>query len=110
MTVVVTGSLAYDYIMSFPGRFVDHILPQQLHTLSVSFLVDSLRRERGGIAANIAYNLCLLGVRPYLMCTAGKDPGRTSSFHIWIRFPQHSRNGKVWQIMRRLYRFYFINE
>lgn len=73
MTVVVTGSLAYDYIMSFPGRFVDHILPQQLHTLSVSFLVDSLRRERGGIAANIAYNLRLLGIRPYLMCTSGKD-------------------------------------
>lgn len=75
MTVVVTGSLAYDYIMSFPGRFVDHILPQQLHTLSVSFLVDSLRRERGGIAANIAYNLRLLNVRPYLMCTAGQDFG-----------------------------------
>ena len=56
MAVVVTGSLAYDYIMSFPGHFTDHILPDQLHTLSVSFLVDSMRRQRGGCAANIAYS------------------------------------------------------
>ena len=75
MAVVVTGSLAYDYIMSFPGRFTDHILPEQLHTLSVSFLVDSMRRQRGGCAANIAYSLRLLGAHPYLFCTAGQDFG-----------------------------------
>lgn len=75
MAVVVTGSLAYDYIMSFPGHFTDHILPDQLHTLSVSFLVDSMRRQRGGNAANIAYSLRLLGAQPYLFCTAGQDFG-----------------------------------
>ena len=75
MSVVVTGSLAYDYIMSFPGRFTDHLLPDQLHKLSVSFLVDTMRRVRGGCAANIAYSLRLLGAEPYLFCAAGQDFG-----------------------------------
>ena len=61
MRIFVTGSIAYDYIMVFPGRFRDHILPDKMHVLSVSFLVDSLKRRRGGTAANIAYNLALLG-------------------------------------------------
>ena len=61
MRVFVTGSIAYDYIMVFPGRFQDHILPDKMHVLSVSFLVDSLTRRRGGTGANIAYNLGLLG-------------------------------------------------
>ncbi len=82
MSVIVTGSLAYDYIMSFPGRFTDHILPDQLHTLSVSFLVDSMRRQRGGCAANIAYNLRLLGADPYLFCTAGQDFG---DYQQWLQ-------------------------
>ena len=73
MTIAVTGSMAYDYIMSFPGRFAEHILPDQIHILSVSFLVDSMRRERGGCAGNIAYNLALLGQRPLLMATVGQD-------------------------------------
>ena len=73
MTIAVTGSMAYDYIMSFPGRFVEHILPDQLHVLSVSFLVDSMRRERGGCAGNIAHNLALLGQQPLLIATVGQD-------------------------------------
>jgi adenosine kinase len=73
MNIVVTGSIAYDYIMSFPGRFRDHILPEQLDNLSLSFLVDSMKKQRGGTAANIAYNLALLGERPHVMATAGQD-------------------------------------
>jgi adenosine kinase len=73
MDVVVTGSIAYDYLMTFPGRFVEHILPDQLQHVSLSFLVDEMRRQRGGCAANIAYNLALLGERPRLMGTVGQD-------------------------------------
>lgn len=71
--IVVTGSIAYDYLMTFPGRFRDHILPDQLDHVSLSFLVDEMRKVRGGCAANIAYSLALLGERPYLMATAGCD-------------------------------------
>ncbi len=73
MRVVVTGSLAYDYIMNFPGYFQDHILPEKAHVISVSFLVDSMRRMRGGVAGNIAYNLALLGERPLLVGAVGHD-------------------------------------
>jgi adenosine kinase len=73
MSIVVTGSVAYDYLMSFPGRFREHILPDQIHQLSVSFLVDSMRKQRGGCAPNIAYNLALLGERPTVMATVGQD-------------------------------------
>jgi adenosine kinase len=82
MTIAVTGSMAFDYIMSFPGRFVDHILPDQLQILSVSFLVDSMRRERGGCGGNIAYNLALLGQRPLLMATVGQD---APEYVAWLR-------------------------
>ncbi|GAB4530560.1 MAG: carbohydrate kinase family protein [Anaerolineae bacterium] len=82
MTIAVTGSMAYDYIMSFPGRFVDHILPDQLQILSVSFLVDSMRRERGGCGGNIAYNLALLGQHPLLMATVGQD---APEYVAWLR-------------------------
>jgi adenosine kinase len=75
MRILVTGSIAYDYIMVFPGRFRDHILPDKMHVLSVSFLVDSLQRRRGGTAANIAYNLALLGERPVVVGTVGEDFG-----------------------------------
>lgn len=75
MCVVVTGSLAFDYLMAFPGRFREHFLPERLDVLSVSFLVDSMRVQRGGCAANIAYNLALLGERPTIMATAGRDFG-----------------------------------
>ncbi len=75
MRIVVTGSIAYDYIMVFPGRFRDHILPEKMHVFSVSFLVDSLKRLRGGTAANISYNLALLGERPVLLGAVGEDFG-----------------------------------
>ena len=73
MEIIVTGSISWDYIMRFPGRFVECLLPDQLHRLSVSFLVDEMRRQYGGCAANIAYNLALLGERPRLMGTVGRD-------------------------------------
>ncbi|MHB8876422.1 MAG: carbohydrate kinase family protein [Myxococcaceae bacterium] len=75
MRIVVTGSLAYDYIMNFPGYFKDHILPEKVHMLTVSFLVDSMKRMRGGVAGNIAYSLALLGERPLVVATAGTDFG-----------------------------------
>lgn len=73
MRIVVTGSLAYDYIMNFPGHFKEHILPEKVHMLTVSFLVDSMKRLRGGTAGNIAYNLALLGEKPVLVASAGQD-------------------------------------
>jgi len=73
--IVVTGSIAFDYLMTFPGRFKEHILADQIEHISLSFLVDEMRVVRGGCAANIAYSLALLGERPYLMATAGCDGG-----------------------------------
>lgn len=73
MKIVVTGSIAYDYLMSFPGRFRDSLVANQLHNVSLSFLVDSLQRQRGGTAPNIAYTIALLGGRPTVMATAGHD-------------------------------------
>ena len=81
MGILVTGSIAYDYIMVFPGQFKDHILPDKMHILSVSFLVDSLKRVRGGTAANIAYNLALLGERPRIMGTVGHD---FAEYRAWL--------------------------
>jgi adenosine kinase len=73
MKVIVTGSVAFDYLMHFPGRFAESILPDQLDHISLSFLVDEMLRRRGGTAANIAYTLALLGERPRLMATVGSD-------------------------------------
>jgi adenosine kinase len=73
MNIVLTGSIAYDFLMKFPGNFREHILPDKLDCLSLSFLVESLVRQRGGIAPNIAYTLALLGERPRLFATAGED-------------------------------------
>ncbi|MGW8142962.1 MAG: carbohydrate kinase family protein [Anaerolineales bacterium] len=73
MEIVLTGSIAFDYLMKFPGYFQDHILPDNLDCLSLSFLVESMIRQPGGIAPNIAYNLALLGERPRLFATAGED-------------------------------------
>src|SRR5215510_10814442 len=75
MNIVVTGSIAFDYLMSFPGKFTDHFLPEHLSRISLSFLVDSMDKRRGGCAPNIAYTLALLGERPLLMGTAGEDFG-----------------------------------
>lgn len=73
MSIAVTGSIAFDHIMTFPGRFQEHILPDKVHILNVSFLVNSLTKRRGGTAANIAYNLALLGERPRVVATVGED-------------------------------------
>lgn len=73
MRIVVTGSIAFDYLMTFPGYFRDHLLPEHLEKVSLSFLVDSMTRQRGGTAANIAYTLALLRGKPYLFATAGED-------------------------------------
>src|SRR5262245_7757674 len=73
MRIFVTGSIAFDYIMVFPGRFRDHILPDKMHVLSVSFLVDSLTRLRGGTGANISFNLGLLKEHPVLVGSVGED-------------------------------------
>lgn len=73
MAALICGSLAYDTIMVFPEKFRDHILPEQMHILNVSFLVPHLRREFGGVAGNIAYNLKLLGGESYPMGAVGED-------------------------------------
>jgi adenosine kinase len=75
MNIVVTGSIAYDYLMSFPGKFTEHFLPEHMNRVSLSFLVDTMDKRRGGCAPNIAYTLALLGERPLLMATAGEDFG-----------------------------------
>ncbi len=71
--IVVTGSVAFDYLMTFPGRFTEHLIPDRMSRLSVSFLVDEMRRVPGGCGPNIAYGLALLGERPALLATAGDD-------------------------------------
>jgi adenosine kinase len=73
MTTLICGSLAFDNIMVFPDRFKNHILPEQIHILNVAFLVPEMRREFGGCAGNIAYNLMLLGGEPTIMATVGDD-------------------------------------
>lgn len=81
MRIFVTGSIAYDYIMVFPGRFRDHILPDKMHVLSVSFLVDSLTRLRGGTGANISFNLGLLKEHPVLVGSVGED---FAEYRAWL--------------------------
>ena len=73
MRIVITGSIAYDYIMSFPGQFKDHILLDRLDSLALSFLVESMTKHRGGVAPNIGYTLALLGEHPAILATAGHD-------------------------------------
>src|SRR5690242_18855225 len=73
MSILVTGSIAYDTIMVFPDRFRNHLLADQLHILNVCFLTPEMRREYGGTAGNIAYNLRLLGEQPLVMATVGED-------------------------------------
>ncbi len=73
MEIIVTGSIAYDYLMRFPGRFADHFIRDHMHQVSLSFLVDEMTKHWGGVAANIAYTMALLGMRPKLMGTVGRD-------------------------------------
>ena len=81
MKIICTGSVAFDYLMSFPGYFKDHLLPDQLDHVSLSFLVDSMVRQRGGVAPNIAYTLALLGEKPYVMATVGED---FAEYRAWL--------------------------
>ncbi|MEM7351100.1 MAG: carbohydrate kinase family protein [Acidobacteriota bacterium] len=79
--VIVTGSLAFDQIMVFPGSFKDHILPDKLHIINISFLVSEMRKQRGGCAGNIAYTLALLGHDARIVAAAGKD---FSEYNAWL--------------------------
>jgi adenosine kinase len=94
MTVMISGSLAFDTVMVFDGRFKDHILPERIHILSVAFVVPQLRRNFGGTAGNIAYNLQLLGVRSEVLATVGDD---FDPYETWMR-----RNGLSLQYVRRV--------
>jgi adenosine kinase len=82
MYILLTGSIAFDYLMKFPGYFQDHILTDKLDCLSLSFLVESMVRQRGGIAPNIAYTMALLGERPRLFATAGED---FTDYGLWLQ-------------------------
>jgi len=87
LSTLICGSVAYDNIMVFQGRFKEHILPDQIHILNVAFLVPELRREFGGCAGNIAYNLKLLGGEPLIMATVGSDFG---PYGAWLARHQQS--------------------
>lgn len=80
--VAVTGSIAMDHLMSFPGRFTEQLVPDQLHNLSLSFLSDRLEIRRGGVAANIAYGLGRLGAAPVLVGAAGAD---FADYQVWLK-------------------------
>ncbi len=81
MNILLTGSVAYDYLMTFPGLFKEHVLPERLESISLSFLVDSMSRQRGGIAPNIAYTMALLGEKPRIMATVGED---FADYRAWL--------------------------
>src|SRR5690242_1340618 len=71
--IIVSGSLAYDRIMDYPGLFADHIIPEKAHNINLSFMADKLSVQFGGTAGNIAYSLALLGEQPEIIATAGND-------------------------------------
>lgn len=81
MDIVLTGSVAFDYIMKFPGYFKEHILPDRLESISLSFLVESMVVLRGGVSPNIAYTLALLGGRARIMATVGED---FETYRTWL--------------------------
>jgi adenosine kinase len=85
MQIIISGSLAYDRIMDFPGNFSDHILPDKIHILNVCFVVNSMAEKFGGTAGNIAYSMALLGERPLILATAGND---FDKYEAWLR--QHN--------------------
>lgn len=87
MEILVSGSLAYDRIMDFPGKFADHILPDKIHVLNVCFMVNGLKEKFGGTAGNIAYSLALLGEKPTILATAGRDFDRYESWLIQNGLP-----------------------
>src|SRR5512138_4009801 len=73
MQIFISGSLAYDRIMDFPGHFADHILPEKIHVLNVCFNINGLVEKYGGTAGNIAYTLAKLGEKPFIVATSGDD-------------------------------------
>jgi adenosine kinase len=79
--IAVTGSIATDHLMTFPGRFVEQFMPDKLHKVALSFLTDSLTIRHGGVAANIAFGIGCLGLRPLLIGTAGADFGE---YRAWL--------------------------
>ena len=81
MDVLITGSVAYDYLMTFPGLFEEQFLPERLKSISLSFLVDGMSKQRGGIAPNIAYSMALLGEHPRVMATVGTD---FADYRAWL--------------------------
>ena len=81
MKIALTGSIAYDYLMSFPGHFKDHFLEHKLESISLSFLVDKMVKRRGGIGPNIGYTMALLGGNPVLMSTVGQD---FEEYRVWL--------------------------
>jgi adenosine kinase len=81
MNIIVTGSIAYDYLMRFPGRFTEYLIPEQLHQVSLSFLVEDMTKHWGGVAANIAFTMALLGMKPKLFGTVGRDFG---DYRLWL--------------------------
>src|SRR5512135_1895219 len=81
MDILLSGSVAYDYLMTFPGLFHEQILPERLANISLSFLVDSMSRQRGGVAPNIAYTMALLGEHPRLFATVGED---FADYRAWL--------------------------
>lgn len=87
MNFILTGSLAIDRIMDFPGRFKEHILPDQIHALNVSFNIEKLTEKRGGTAANIAYSLALLGETPRIVASAGNDFAAYKSYLAALGLP-----------------------
>ncbi|MDO8578771.1 MAG: carbohydrate kinase family protein [Dehalococcoidales bacterium] len=90
MSILVSGSLAYDRIMDFQGRFSDHILPEKIHVLNVSFTVDSLKENFGGTAGNIAFSLSLLGEKPTILAAIGRDYHR---YFDWLTQNKISHDG-----------------
>ena len=105
MSFVITGSVAYDYLMRYPGRFRDHILPDQLDSISLSFLADSMRREQGGVAANVAYTMKLLGGDPIILATVGHDFG---DYRRWLE--QHGlRTDQIIEIEDELTATFFVS-
>ena len=81
MSIVITGSVAYDYLMNYPGRFREHFLADQMENVTLSFLVDSMVRLRGGVATNMAYTHKLLGGNPIIFSTVGQDFG---DYRTWL--------------------------
>src|SRR5690625_1725365 len=99
MTALISGSLAFDTIMVFQDRFRNHILPDQVHILNVSFLVPQMRREFGGCAGNIAYNLKLLGGEPEILATVGED---FAPYADWLQ--QHEINMRSIKTVAQTYK------